>query len=217
MTMKWYSFKYIILFTIQLSSVTAFAQSNYEKRIEKRLSFWEKLIPTHHQLQYAGGMGLLSGGAGWEYGNKNRWETDMSIGFLPRYSTEESKWTFTLKQIYTLWNVELGKNFSLEPLSCGLYANTVLNGKFWITEPDKYPSPYYSFSTKLRFHIFLGQRIRYRFPYDKRFLWESISLFYELSSNDLYIVSAAGNSRLKPADYLRLSFGAKFYFGSTIE
>ncbi|MDR1525407.1 MAG: hypothetical protein LBS79_09190 [Tannerella sp.] len=88
MTVKRYRFKYIILFIIQLSSVTAFAQSNYEKRIEKRLSFWEKLIPTHHQIQYAGGLGLVSGGAGWEYGNKNQWETDLSIGFLPRYSTE---------------------------------------------------------------------------------------------------------------------------------
>ncbi|MDR1673180.1 MAG: hypothetical protein LBS09_06965 [Bacteroidales bacterium] len=122
-----------------------------------------------------------------------------------------------MKQIYTPWNIELGKNFSLEPLSCGLYANTVLDGKFWVMEPDKYPSPYYAFPTKLRFNIFIGQRIKYHFPYDKRLFWESISLYYELSSNDLYIVSAAGNSRLKPGDYLRLSFGAKFYFGIDIK
>jgi hypothetical protein len=204
----------MILFVVLIYPFMTSAQGSYEKRMNKRRSLWEHLIPTHHQIQYAGGMGLLSGGAGWGYGNKNRLETDISLGFLPRYSTEESKWTLTLKQIYIPWNVELGKNFSLEPLSCGLYANTVLNGKFWVSEPDKYPSPYYSFSTKLRFHIFLGQRIRYSFPYDRRFFWESVSLFYEISSNDLYIVSAAGNRNLKPDDYLRLSFGAKFYFGT---
>ncbi|MDR1121500.1 MAG: hypothetical protein LBM08_11350 [Dysgonamonadaceae bacterium] len=82
------------------------------------------------------------------------------------------------------------------------WINIVLYGKFWVSEPDKYTSPYYSFSTKLRFHIFLGQRIRYSFPYDSRFLWGSVSLFYEISSNDLYIVSAAGNRHLKPERYL---------------
>jgi hypothetical protein len=63
--MKWYRFKYILMFTVQLSAVPAFTQSNYERRIEKRQSFWEHLIPTHHQIQYAGGMGLLSCGTGW--------------------------------------------------------------------------------------------------------------------------------------------------------
>jgi hypothetical protein len=185
--------------------------------MEKRLSFWEHLIPTHHQIQYAGGMGLLSGGGGWEYGNKNRWETDISLGLLPRYSTEDVKCILTLKQIYIPWNIELGKNFSLEPLSCGLYASSVINRKFWMTEPDKYPSPYYAFSTKLRFNIFLGQRIKYNVPHDKRLFCESISLFYELSSNDLYIYSALGNSYLQPVNYLRLSFGAKFYFGNEVK
>jgi hypothetical protein len=202
---------------IELISVQAFAQRNYESRMEKRQTYWQQLIPTHHQIQYAGGMGLLSIGAGWEYGNKKRWETDIFFGFLPRYATEESNWTFTLKQIYIPWNVDLGKNFSLDPLSCGLYANTILNEKFWLSEPDKYNGPYYSFSTKLRFHIFVGQGIRYYVPRDKRFVWESISLFYEISSNELYIVSAAGNRYLKPSDYLRLSLGVKFYFGKVGE
>jgi hypothetical protein len=188
-------------------------QNNYDKVAEKRRTFWEQLIPTHHQLQYAGGMGLLSAGAGWEYGGKKRLETDMFIGFLPRYSTDKIKWTFTLKEIYTPWIITLKKNFLLEPLSFGLYANVVLNEQFWLAEPDKYPDWYYAFSTKLRFHVFLGQRVRYRFPPDKRFIWESIALFYELSSNDLYIVSAVTNRHLKPDDYLRLSFGIKFYFG----
>jgi hypothetical protein len=217
MIMKWCNFKYIILFATALISVSAFGQNKYEKRMEKRQTAWRQLIPTHHQIQYAGGMGLLSIGSGWEYCKKKHWETDIFFGFLPRYSTEESKWTFTLKQIYIPWHLELGKNFSIDPLLCGLYANTILNKKFWISEPDKYNGPYYPFSTKLRFHIFVGQGIRYRVPLDKRFAWESISLFYEISSNELYIINAVGNRHLKPSDYLRLSFGMKFYFGKVGE
>jgi hypothetical protein len=37
-----------------------------------------------------------------------------------------------------------------------------------------------------------------------------VTAFYELSSCDLYVVSAVTNRYLKPTDYLRLSFGLKF-------
>jgi hypothetical protein len=40
-------------------------------------------------------------------------------------------------------------------------------------------------------------------------LAKQVSLFYELSTCDLYLVSAATNSYLKPKDYLSLSFGLK--------
>jgi hypothetical protein len=39
---------------------------------------------------------------------------------------------------------------------------------------------------------------------------KSITAFYEISTCDLYVVSAFNNSYLKPDDYLRLSFGLKF-------
>ena len=37
---------------------------------------------------------------------------------------------------------------------------------------------------------------------------ESISLYYEISVSDLYLISAVTN-HLKPSDVLRLSFGIK--------
>ncbi|MDR2705052.1 MAG: hypothetical protein LBC02_04655 [Planctomycetaceae bacterium] len=164
--MKWCSFRYIALWFVLIFPVTASAQSSYEKRIEKRQLRWNRLIPTHSQLQYAGGMGLLSGGVGWDYG-KNRWETEVFLGFLPRYSTKETKWTFTLKQNYIPWEIDAGKNFSLFPLSCGVYTNSIFDEDFWVSAPDKYPNQYYSFSTKLRFYVCLGQRVAYNIPCEK--------------------------------------------------
>ena len=40
----------------------------YDKRVHRYRRAWEALIPTHTKLQYAGGMGLLSWGIGWDYG-----------------------------------------------------------------------------------------------------------------------------------------------------
>lgn len=208
--MKWYNFKYnnIIIFLLFFPLLVS-AQNRYDKRVHKYRQTWEKLIPTHTKIQFAGDMGLLSFGTGWDYGKKNQWETDVFFGFIPKYSSNDLKMTFTLKQNYMPWSIELGKNFSTEPLACGLYLNTIFNDDFWTREPKRYPKGYYGFSTKIRTHIFLGQRLTYDIIHDKRITAKSITFFYEISTCDLYVISAFGNSYLRPRDYLRLSFGLK--------
>jgi len=212
--MKWQNFSKIVLLLLALCIFPDYltGQNKYDERIDKYQSRWKKLIPTHYKIQYAGGMGLLSLGTGWDYGKNNQWETDVFLGFLPKYSTKDNKVTFTVKQNFMPWRTNLGKGFSAEFLSCGLYLNTVLNGDFWVNEPDRYPSGYYAFSTRLRIHVYMGQRFTYRIPPSKRFFAKTITAFYELSTNDLYVVSAVGNKYLKPDDYMRLSFGLKFQF-----
>ena len=118
--------------------------------------------------------------------------------------------TMTLKQNYIPWSIWLGKDFSLEPLTTGIYFNTVFSDDFWTSEPERYPRGYYGFSTRIRTHIFLGQRVRFDVPEKYRKFSKSITAFYEISTCDLYVVSAFNNSYLKPDDYLRLSFGLKF-------
>lgn len=216
MIMNLWSFKkwkwMFVLGLVFLCTGKISGQNGYEKRIGKYQSSWEKLIPTHYKMQYAGGMGLISLGTGWDYGKNNQWETDLFFGFLPKYSTRKDKLTFTLKQNFMPWRTNLGKGFSSELLYCGLYVNTILNGDFWVKDPDKYPSGYYTFSTRMRFNIFLGQRFTFQIPPDKRFFAKTVTVFYEVSSNDLYLVSAFTNKYLKPDDYLKLSFGLKFQF-----
>jgi len=216
MNMKlWISKQWIIVFALilltSLEGLTAQEKDNnrYERRIQSYSSAWQKIIPKYTKIQFAGNMGLLSFGTGWNYAK--HWETDVFLGFVPKYSTDKTKITFTLKQNYIPWNVKIkkAKDFSFDPLTCGMYVNTVFGGDFWSSEPDKYPSGYYNFSTKIRFNVFLGQRITYDISPSKRFFAKSITFFYELNTNDLYLVSAFTNSYLKPSDYLGLSFGIK--------
>lgn len=183
--------------------------NKYDNRIYKVQKTWEKLIPTYTKLQYAGGMGIVSAGFGWDYGKRRQWETDVLFGIIPKYSSDKAKLTMTLKQNYIPWRTPIGKDFSLEPLECGLYFNTVFSDEFWTKEPDRYPKGYYGFSTRIRSHIFLGQRIRWDIPQKKRFFAKSVTAFYEISSCDLYLVSAFTN-HLSLDDYLRLSVGLKF-------
>ena len=53
--------------------------------------------------------------------------------------------------------------------------NTVFGDQFWVNEPDRYPKGYYGFSSKVRFHIFMGQRLTYDIDPQRRFLAKSVT------------------------------------------
>ena len=132
------------------------------------------------------------------------------FGFLPKFSSGRPKMTFTLKESYMPWSFDLGKQFYVEPLSCGIYANTIFGDEFWEKQPERYPSGYYDIPTKIRTHIFVGQRFTYEVNAQKCFCVKKVTLFYEVSVSDLHLFSAISNEYLKPKDYLSLSFGVKF-------
>lgn len=185
-------------------------EHRYDRRVHRYRRHWEALIPTHTKIQYAGNMGLISFGTGWDYGKRNQWETDILLGILPKYLSSENKLTFTVKQNYMPWSLQIKESrFSVEPLACGMYLNTVLGDEFWVKEPERYPQGYYGFSSKVRIHAFLGQRFTYDIDPQKRFTAKTITFFYEISTCDLYLVSAFTNKYLRPRDYLSLSFGIK--------
>ena len=155
----------------------------YKKRVEKYISRWEKLIPHYTKLQFAGSMGMLSLGTGWNYYRNH------------------------VYQNYYPWNIRIADKLSFEPLACGVYINTLLDRDFWGKQPDKYPQGYYWFSTRIRTHVFIGERFTLKLA--KKSWHKSISFFYELSTCDLYLINKIGNGYLKPKDYLSLSFGLK--------
>ncbi len=148
----------------------------YTRRVERHMRFWQNLTPKYTKFQFAGSMGMMSLGTGWNYGN-NHWETDVLLGIIPRNSDRRAIPTFTLKQNYIPWQVKLAGKVIFEPLSCGVYLNTLLSRDFWVSNPNKYPKGYYFFSTKIRSHIFWGERITFNLDPAK---WpgKSITLFY---------------------------------------
>ena len=187
-------------------------KKRYADRIEGYKNFFTRLIPTQGKLQFYGDMGLASLGIGWDYGKRSQWETDVLFGFIPKNYSESVKVTMTLKQTFNPWSINLDKkgHFSFEPLHVGMYMNTVFGNEFWVREPKRYPHGYYGFSSKVRFSIFLGESFTYDIPEHKRKFIKAISFFGEISSCDLYIVSAVPNKYLGLEDWLRLSFGLKF-------
>ena len=75
-------------------------RTGYDRRVHRFRKNWERIIPTHSKIQYAGNMGLLSFGTGWDYGKRNEWETDLLLGFIPKYSSKKDHDTET--ELYAL-------------------------------------------------------------------------------------------------------------------
>lgn len=184
--------------------------SRYDKNRQRLMKRWKRLIPTQASLQYAGSIGLISAGWGWHYGKGQHWETDMLIGVVPRYHTEKFHTTFTIKQRYVPWHCMVSHRWTIEPLTAGVFFNTISGDDFWRSLPDKYPKHYYGFSTKMRANIFLGQRLRYNIPRSKRLAHQAVSFYYELSSCDLYIVSKATNKEYPWQETLSLALGLRW-------
>ncbi len=184
--------------------------SKYQRNTERYNNAWERLIPNQTAVQFAGSIGMFSAGFGWHYGKRDRWETELLLGFVPKYASERAKPTFTVKERFTPWQVDLSSRWCLEPLSTGLFANGIFGEGFWRREPSRYSNGYYGFATKVRFHIFLGQRIRYKIPGRIRRYNKSIAFYYELSTCDLYLISAFTNKQVNFLDALSLGLGLRF-------
>ena len=185
----------------------------YERRISRYRSAWQSLIPTQFILQNAGNMGLLSLGIGWNYGRRDQWETHLLVGRMPKYRSTRGTMTMTLKETFIPWRIGIGKGWDVEPLTTGLYINTVFGHEFWKSQPNRYPDKYYEFmSTKFRLNVFLGERITKTVPNNRRKFIKSITAFYELSTCDLYIRSMIQDSSVHLNDIVGLSLGVKLQF-----
>jgi hypothetical protein len=183
---------------------------NYEKRTNWYKARWAALIPNRFSLQYAGDIGMVSAGIGWCYGKRGQWGTHVFLGYLPKNHTPSSYWSFTVKQVYTPWSLPVGKKLTVEPLYGTFFINSILSDEFWTKEPDRYPKGYYGFSSRIRFHLGIGQKITYLIPANKRFLANKISLYYEVSTCDLYVRQKFLSKTIPLKDIICLAVGLQY-------
>lgn len=185
--------------------------NKHERKLQLYKKGWERLIPRYQKIQYAGSMGLVSIGVGWDYGKCKQWETDLFLGYLPRFDGHSGHATITLKENYIPWKINIkSERWKFEPFSASLYINKIFGDEFWSREPDKYPDGYYGLATNLRFNVAFGQRLHFKVkPIG---LSEYLTLYYEFGTNDLYLISYFSNKYLRFTDIFNLSLGIKFQF-----
>lgn len=129
--------------------------------------------------------------------------------FSPGAYSDRTHTTFTLRQNYIPWSIRCCERFAIEPFTTGVYLNLITGEDYWVRESDKYPGDsYYGFTSRLRTHLYVGQRFTYYLKNDS--LLRHITLYYELSANDLDIVAKCGNKSLDLSEIVYFSVGIKF-------
>lgn len=204
--MKLFSCIFLLISILCITQLQA--KPPHDEKLSWYKSKWERLMPNQSKLQFAGSMGMFSGGPGWSYGKRNQWETDWYIGFIPEIDEIEGHMTTTLKQTYTPFRCRLSEFISMEPVTTGIYITKIFGEYFWSKLPERYPKNYYFWAVNTRFNIFVGQS--FAFKMGTKTLGKELSFFYEFNTNDLYLISAFGNKTIGLKDIVGLSFGIRY-------
>ncbi|MBC6699997.1 hypothetical protein [Hymenobacter sp. BT190] len=169
--------------------------------------------PRHLVVQTAGGMGMVAGGVGYSF-RRDRAEADVLAGYVPKKHAGSALSIATLKLLYTPYTVPLSEKLDWRPLTFGPYVSYT-NGVINDGEKDQYTKGYYWFSRNTRVGVLLGGRLSYKRAPSLAGHSRRVSAYYELGTNDLYVISyfANGNFRaLSPLDILTLGLGVKAEF-----
>ena len=200
----------MLLLAVILSGSAMAQERRWDMREHRSYEGMDRIIPTHIKAQYAGGMGMMSAGFGWDYGKKGQWETDVMIGFLPKRYSDGHTLTGALKQNYIPWSIRCHERLSIEPFTASIYLSLISGDEYWMREPSRYGGSYYRFMTRMRINLAFGQRATLHVKNPSSTL-RSVTFYYELHACDLDICAKFTNKELKMKDITYFSCGLKFH------
>jgi hypothetical protein len=163
--------------------------------------------PDHIKVQYAGGIGFISIGAGYSTKNQ-KLEADLYYGYLPKSVGGVRIHSISAKITWIPIHSVSIKKYEMELLMTGLIVNYSFGKQYFSFDPPYYPYNYYSFPTAIHSALFLGSRIGHDFP--THAFVQRISVYYEILSFDREIISFISNTKsLQVTDIVTLSLGLK--------
>jgi hypothetical protein len=169
------------------------------------------LIPKDVVLQYAGSIGYLSAGAGYElFGNK-RGNLDIIYGFVPE-SKGGALHIFTAKFAYRPFVIRIGDWAKVYPVNPGLFIRYTLNNNLGFNfDTVQYPKGYYYFSEAARPHLSISNEFQLiKGKVLDRTGLKAISIYSEFNTNDYYLVNYFQNtSALSVTDIFKLGIGIR--------
>jgi len=156
------------------------------------------ILPHHAKLQYAGSIGFLSVGVGYEFAGK-KLHTDVYYGYVPESIGGINIHSVTGKLTWLPVSVERN-NYTLHLLTTGFLANYAF-GKQYDFSQEAFE--YYGFPTAAHIGLFVGGGLTRN----------KLGLYYELGSTDRDIVSFVNNVKgIRFHEIIHIGIGAKWKF-----
>lgn len=155
-------------------------------------SAFNKFLPKEFTLQYAGSIGLVSAGINYPL-HKNKFDLGIAYGYVPKSAGGRLD-IASVKFRYNMIRVPVKNKFLILPFNPTIFGSYTFHENLnlgWSKE--QYPKNYYWWSPALRFHAGFSSEFKFFMKHEKTV--KSISLYSEVNSNDLYIVSYFLNHR----------------------
>ncbi len=117
-------------------------------------------IPDYVKIQFAGNVGFLSIGTGYQLLN-NLLYSEILYGYVPSSISKAKRInTVTIKNTIPIWNRKI-KNITLSPIA-GFTASYETGNNSFFKLPDRYPKSYYC-SNAFHFTVFAGVKAHKEF------------------------------------------------------
>lgn len=172
------------------------------------------LIPEDAIVQYAGSIGYLSVGAGYElFGNK-RGNLDINYGFVPE-SKGGALHIFTAKFAYRPFVINVGNFAKIYPFNPGVFIRYTLNNNLGFNfDTVQYPKGYYYFSEAARPHLSISNEFQLiKGKVLDRTGLKALSIYSEFNTNDYYLINYFQNTTaLSVTDIFKLGIGIRVKF-----
>jgi len=160
---------------------------------------FSRLAPHHVKLQFAGSIGFLSGGFGYESARK-KLQYDFFYGYVPEKIGGVAIHSVTGKMTWILISKQLKKGLRIDPLITGFLVNYTFGKQYFLFKTPYYPGFYYGFPTAAHLGIFIGSNIKKN----------RLGLYYELGTHAKDLASYVTNTRtLDFVDILNIGIGAR--------
>jgi hypothetical protein len=191
------------LFIISITSITAMAQEEPPEKIKS-------YVPDFVVGQYAGSIGFISLGAGYDI-FKNNLRVDLLLGYVPGFTGSKPLETFTLKLTGSAGKRKLNSKVLVHPLNFGTYFSYTFGREYSTDLPSWYPKGYYWWSEAIRVNMFLGSSVEINT--DRLRTGSRLSPYFEIGTNEIKLISYAQNTgSLSFWNILHAGIGVRYIF-----
>lgn len=199
------------LLFIASSVLTLNAKGNLNSNTKEDKDHWVKLLyPNHYKFQYAGGIGFVSAGLGYDF-FKERIDISYFYGYVPEWYSKEDMHSVSLQLTGKPFKFDINSKLDIYPLNVGVFLHHTFGSEYYITLPDHYPEDYYWWSPGRTGGLFLEGQLNYRYKETDR-IFSKIGFYYRIVTRGVYVTSKFSNSSIPLEDVFSLGLGIVIYY-----
>lgn len=166
------------------------------------------LVPDHAKVQFAGEMGVISSGVGYELLGR-RLQGDLFLGWIPSSIGGDDVLSATAKLTFVPWKLQAGHRWRVHPLSVSTQLTHTFGSQYFVLPPDRYPRGYYELPTALHTAVGAGGCVVRPLRGESR----EFGVYYELvAANAMLWRWYQNRAALSLADVVSLALGARLRF-----